>query len=93
MLDAWKQARAHDSQIVEAAFGLIHLEIVGGRHLDVRAKRLSRWSWRSRRKGGSARVVARAVAPEVGCPVRSSGEIRASTIGVRAGRPVVTSRL
>ena len=43
MLDAWKQARAHDSQIVEAAFGLIHLEIVGGRHLDVRAERLSRW--------------------------------------------------
>jgi hypothetical protein len=30
-------------QIVEAACGLRHLEIVGGRHLDVRAERLSRW--------------------------------------------------
>jgi hypothetical protein len=30
-------------QIVEAAFGLRHLEIVGDRHLDVRAERLSRW--------------------------------------------------
>jgi hypothetical protein len=30
-------------QIADAAFGLRHLEIVSGRHLDVRADRLSRW--------------------------------------------------
>jgi hypothetical protein len=30
-------------QSVDAAFGLRHLEIVDGRHLDVRAERLSRW--------------------------------------------------
>jgi hypothetical protein len=30
-------------QIADAAFGLRHLEIVSGRHLDVRAHRLSRW--------------------------------------------------
>jgi hypothetical protein len=29
--------------IADAAFGLRHLEIVSGRHLDVRADRLSRW--------------------------------------------------
>jgi hypothetical protein len=30
-------------QSADAAFGLRHLEIVSGRHLDVRADRLSRW--------------------------------------------------